>query len=56
MRDKRPFFSNKCEHCQACVDICPLRAIQFGRVKFGAPGYCHPAIGVEDLARRAFLI
>jgi ferredoxin len=54
MQNKRPIFSNKCEHCQGCVNLCPLRAIQFGRVKFGAPGYCHPAIGIEDLARQGF--
>jgi len=44
IKDKRPVFSQKCEHCQGCVDICPLRAIQFGRVKFGTPGYHHPDI------------
>ncbi|MDR0494208.1 MAG: EFR1 family ferrodoxin [Treponema sp.] len=51
MRDGRPVFSGKCEHCQGCVNICPLRAIQFGRVKLGAPGYCHPALDIDDLAR-----
>jgi ferredoxin len=51
MRDGRPVFSKKCEHCQGCVNICPLRAIQFGRAKFGAPGYCNPALGIDGLAR-----
>jgi nucleoside-diphosphate-sugar epimerase/ferredoxin len=48
----RPVFSGKCEGCQACVNMCPLRAIQFGRVRFGSPGYRHPQIDLNDLARQ----
>jgi ferredoxin len=48
---RQPLFSKKCEHCQGCVNMCPLRAIQFGRVKFGTPGYRHPKININDLAR-----
>ena len=51
MQNGRPVFSKRCEHCQACVNICPLRAIQFGRVKFGTPGYRHPDIGIDELAK-----
>ena len=51
MKNGRPVFSSLCEHCQGCVDICPLRAIQFGRAKFGTPGYCHPEIKIADLER-----
>ena len=51
MKDGQPLFSKKCEHCQGCVNMCPLRAIQFGRVKFGAPGYRHPEININELTR-----
>jgi ferredoxin len=50
MRDGHPVFSNKCENCQGCVDMCPSRAIQFGRVKFGAPGYRHPSVSIKELS------
>jgi ferredoxin len=51
MKDGKPVFTNKCEHCQGCVDQCPLRAIQFARVKFGSPGYRHPEIAIGELMR-----
>jgi len=50
MMDGKPSFTNKCEHCQGCLNLCPLRAIGFGRVKFGTPGYRHPEIAISDLA------
>jgi ferredoxin len=46
MQDKRPVFTDKCEHCMGCIDICPARAIHFWRVKSGTPGYYHPHITV----------
>jgi ferredoxin len=52
MKDGRPVFTRRCEHCQGCVDICSLRAIQFGRVKFGTSGYCHPEIEIDELTRQ----
>ncbi|MCL2185913.1 MAG: EFR1 family ferrodoxin [Treponema sp.] len=52
MKDGRPQFTSKCEHCQACINICSLRAIQFGRVKFGTRGYCHPEIEIAELERK----
>jgi len=51
MKDGKPVFTKKCEHCQGCVNQCPLRAISFGRVKFGAPGYRHPEIAIGDFTR-----
>jgi len=49
MKDGRPVFSSKCENCQGCVNMCPSRAIKFGRVKFGTPGYRHPQIEISEL-------
>lgn len=51
MKDGKPLFTSKCEHCQGCVDQCPLRAIKFARVKFGSPGYRHPEIAIGELTR-----
>ena len=51
MKDGKPVFTKKCEHCQGCINQCPLRAIGFGRVKFGSSGYRHPQIAVGDFAR-----
>jgi len=51
MKDGRPVFSKKCEHCQGCVDMCPLRAIQFGRIRFASAGYRHPKIELDELMR-----
>jgi len=51
MKDGRPVFTSRCEHCQGCVNQCPLRAIQFGRVKFGTSGYQHPNITIGELVR-----
>lgn len=51
MESGRPVLTAKCEHCQGCVNMCPQRAIQFGRVKFGTPGYRHPQIDISDLVR-----
>jgi len=52
MKNGHPQFSSKCEHCQACINICTLRAIQFGRVKFGTKGYYHPEIEIIELERK----
>jgi MinD superfamily P-loop ATPase len=51
MRDKRPVFSRKCEHCQGCLSWCPEGAIHFGRLKAGTPRYHHPEISLADMRR-----
>jgi ferredoxin len=51
MRDNRPQFSGKCEHCNGCLNWCPLKAIHFGRLKSGTPRYHHPEITVSDMLR-----
>ena len=51
LREGRPVFSKKCEHCQACLSWCPREAISFGRIKPGIPRYHHPEIGLNDISR-----
>jgi ferredoxin len=49
MRNGRPVFSGKCEHCQGCLNWCPKAAIQFARLKPGVPRYHHPEIRLDDM-------
>ena len=49
MHDNRPVFSDKCEHCQGCLNWCPKQAIRFGRLKAGIPRYHHPEITLKDI-------
>ena len=51
MRDRRPVFSAKCEHCQGCLNWCPRQAIQFGRLRTGTPRYHHPGITFAGIRR-----
>jgi len=51
MRNGKPEFSKRCEHCQGCLNWCPQRAISFARVKFGSPRYHHPEISIADISR-----
>ena len=51
MSDGRPVFNGKCEHCNGCLNWCPKRAIQFGRLKPNIPRYHHPEIGIPEISR-----
>jgi ferredoxin len=52
MREGRPCFSGKCEHCQACLNWCPQRAIHFGRLNTRTPRYHHPEITLSEISRQ----
>ncbi|MCL2675399.1 MAG: EFR1 family ferrodoxin [Firmicutes bacterium] len=50
---KRPkFAAMKCDHCQACMQWCPKRAIKFMRVTPRSLRYHHPEVGVNELRKR----
>ncbi|MCL2191436.1 MAG: EFR1 family ferrodoxin [Treponema sp.] len=51
MRDGRPVFSARCEHCQGCLNWCPKRAIHFGRLNSRVARYHHPEISLRDMSR-----
>jgi len=51
MKEGRPVFNSKCEHCNGCLNWCPKRAIQFGRLKPDIPRYHHPEIGIPEISR-----
>ena len=52
IREARPVFSSKCEHCQACLNWCHKNAIHFGRLKEGVPRYRHPEIALAEMEKR----
>jgi ferredoxin len=53
IQNKRPVFSETCEHCQGCLNWCPMGAIHFGRLRAGTPRYHHPEISLADISRRS---
>jgi ferredoxin len=53
MKGQRPVFSPGCEHCQACLNWCPRRAIRYIRMKPDTPRYHHPEVGLTEMFCRA---
>jgi len=51
MRNDKPAFSKKCEHCQGCLNWCPKNAILFGRINSTTPRYHHPEVDLEKISR-----
>ncbi len=51
--DGKPSFGNKCEYCFACIQWCPQRAIEFGKLKIDdSSQYTHPSLKVSELILR----
>jgi ferredoxin len=48
---KYPVFGSHCEHCQACLNWCPQRAIGYIRLKQNTPRYHHPQVKARDMLR-----
>ena len=40
--DGRPEWLGRCDHCCACINRCPTRAIQYGKATEKRGRYCHP--------------
>lgn len=45
----RPTWRHQCEQCLACLQWCPVQAIQFGPKTEGLPRYHHPEIDLATL-------
>ncbi|MFA6434594.1 MAG: EFR1 family ferrodoxin [Elusimicrobiales bacterium] len=45
----KPVWQGKCELCLACIQWCPLEAIQFGKKTPGYTRYHHPEITLSDM-------
>jgi len=44
----KPIFDHRCEHCIACLNCCPAKAINYGK-SMDRARYVHPEIGVNGL-------
>jgi ferredoxin len=49
MKEARPVFAARCEHCQACLNWCPHRAIRYIRLKPDTPRYHHPGVTISEM-------
>ncbi|MFH1045515.1 MAG: EFR1 family ferrodoxin, partial [Candidatus Omnitrophota bacterium] len=48
IEEGKPVWHNRCEQCMACLQWCPVEAIQSGRSTSGRKRYKHPQTKVED--------
>jgi ferredoxin/flavodoxin len=51
LRNGKPEYSKKCQHCNGCLNWCPRKAISFGRLNAKLERYHHPEITVTDMAK-----
>jgi ferredoxin len=45
----KPHWQHRCQHCLACIQLCPQEAIQYGKQTKGKPRYRHPDITIKDI-------
>jgi flavodoxin/NAD-dependent dihydropyrimidine dehydrogenase PreA subunit len=49
MKDGRPTWLHHSEHCMACLQWCPVSAIQYDKNTVGRKRYRHPDISLADI-------
>ena len=47
--DGHPEWQHNCQQCQACINLCPSKAIQHGKTTKNRKRYINPTISVTDL-------
>ncbi|MBU5676127.1 EFR1 family ferrodoxin [Alkaliphilus sp. MSJ-5] len=47
--DRKPTWGDKCTQCLACINICPVRAIEYGKATVKKGRYKNPNITVDEL-------
>lgn len=52
MESGRPVWLGACQQCYACIQWCPVEAIQIGRRTEGRARYRHPEVTADDLCVR----
>ena len=50
-QDKRPYFKHHCEQCLACIQHCPVKAINYKNKTQNRKRYTHPNITWKELAK-----
>ena len=40
--DKKPLWGDNCTHCVSCINRCPKKAIEYGKMSLGKPRYVCP--------------
>lgn len=40
--DQKPVWGNNCTHCVSCINRCPKKAIEYGKMSVGKPRYVCP--------------
>jgi ferredoxin len=49
LSEGKPRWQHHCQHCMACIQLCPQEAIQYGKQTKGKPRYRHPEIMIKDI-------
>ena len=49
LQDNRPVWNHQCEFCLACLQWCPVQAIQYEKKTVRRGRYHHPEVRVEEL-------
>jgi ferredoxin len=52
LKDGKPAWNHKCEQCLACLQWCPVSAIEYGKSTVGRKRYHHPDIGASEFFQR----
>jgi len=52
MVDNRPQFGGNCERCLACIQWCPMKAIEYKELTQKRKRYTNPNIKASDLFRK----
>ena len=49
LREGKPLWNHRCEQCFACLQWCPVEAIQCTRITKGRKRYHHPDVTLDDI-------
>ena len=53
--DGMPTFRHKCQQCMACIQFCPVQAINYKKITCSRERYHHPEIKPQDLMESQFV-
>jgi len=52
LQDGHPQWLHHCQHCMACLQWCPVEAIQYKKTTLGRKRYHHPAVTAQDIMQQ----